>query len=64
MEKMRDSLGGRARVRLDVDAPDLGVEVERFERTVAGEVLELVDVLRVSTYSALGQRLEHTSLPP
>jgi hypothetical protein len=42
------SLGGRTRVRLDVDAPDLGVEVEGLERSVSSEVLEDVDVLYVS----------------
>lgn len=34
-----------ARVGLDVDAPDCGVEVERLEGTFLAEALELVDVL-------------------
>jgi len=43
-----NSLGGRSRVRLDVDTPLLGVKVEGLEGTVSAQVLENVDVLKVS----------------
>lgn len=43
-----DSLGGGSRVWLDVDTPDLGVKVEGLERSVSAEVLEDIDVLKVS----------------
>lgn len=44
------SLGSGPGVGLDVNAPDLGVEVECLECTLSAEVLELVDPLvRFST---------------
>jgi hypothetical protein len=43
--RFRSSLGGRSRVRLDVDTPDLGVEVESLQGSVSAEVLEDVNVL-------------------
>lgn len=46
------SLGGGSRVWLDVDTPDLGVEVEGLERSLSAEVLEDVDVLGVPRLSS------------
>jgi hypothetical protein len=40
-----DSLGGRTRVWLDVDSPNLGVEVECLQSTVSTKVLEDINVL-------------------
>jgi hypothetical protein len=40
-----NSLGGGSRVRLDVDTPDLGVEVESLQGSLSAEVLEDIDVL-------------------
>lgn len=42
----KDSLGGGTRVRLDVDAPDLGVKVESLQSTLPGKVLDNVDELQ------------------
>jgi len=44
-----DLLGGRSRVRLDVDTPDLGVEVECLQSSVSAEVLEDINVLIISS---------------
>jgi hypothetical protein len=44
----KDPLGGRSRVGLDVDTPDLGVKVECLQGSVSAEVLENIDVLQVS----------------
>ena len=44
-----DSLGGGSRVRLDIDTPDLGVEVECLQSSVSAEVLEDINVLYVSS---------------
>lgn len=46
-----DSLGGRTRVWLDVDSPDLGVEVECLQGSLSTKVLEDIDVLNVSICS-------------
>lgn len=51
------SLRGRARVGLDVDTPDLGVEVERLESALSGEVLELVDELVAAVVTGAGETL-------
>jgi hypothetical protein len=45
----KDSLGGGSRVGLDVDTPDLGVEVEGLQSSVSAEVLENINVLIVSS---------------
>jgi hypothetical protein len=50
-------VGGRARVGLDVDAPDLGVEVEGLEGALAGEVLEDVNVLVAAVVTGAGETL-------
>ena len=44
-----DSLGGGSRVGLDVDTPDLGVEVECLQSSVSAEVLEDINVLIISS---------------
>jgi hypothetical protein len=44
-----DSLGGGSRVGLDVDTPDLGVEVEGLQSSVSAEVLEDINVLYISS---------------
>lgn len=46
-----DSLGGRSRVWLNVDSPDLGVEVECLQGSLSTKVLEDIDVLHVSICS-------------
>lgn len=46
---MKDSLGGGSRVGLDVDTPDLGVEVESLQGSVSAEVLEDINVLIISS---------------
>lgn len=51
------SLGGRSRVRLDVDSPDLGVEAEGGERPGSAEVLKDIDVLISSVVSSAGETL-------
>lgn len=43
------------RVRLDVDAPLCGVEVERLEGTLAAQNLELVDVLVTTIVTSVGE---------
>lgn len=48
-------VSGRTRVGLDVDTPDLGVEVEGLERSVSAQVLEDVDVLVTTVVSGSGQ---------
>jgi hypothetical protein len=45
----KDSLGSGSRVGLDVDTPDLGVEVECLQSSVSAEVLEDIDVLIISS---------------
>ena len=45
----KDSLGGGSRVGLDVDTPDLGVEVEGLQSSVSAEVLEDINVLYISS---------------
>lgn len=64
-----DSLGGRTRVWLDVDTPDLRVEVESLEGSVSAQVLEdinvLVDQLWFSLISIARKNPDMlTSLPP
>lgn len=44
-----DLLGGRSRVGLDIDTPDLGVEVECLQSSVSAEVLEDINVLTISS---------------
>ncbi|RUS23247.1 hypothetical protein BC937DRAFT_89717 [Endogone sp. FLAS-F59071] len=38
-------VGGRARVGLDVDTPDFGIQMEGFQSTLAADVFDLIDVL-------------------
>ena len=45
----KDSLGGGSRVGLDVNTPDLGVEVESLQGSVSTEVLEDINVLYISS---------------
>lgn len=47
-------VGGRTRVGLDIDTPDLGVEVEGLESSVSAQVLEDVDVLVTTVVSGPG----------
>jgi hypothetical protein len=47
--KRNDSLGGGSRVGLDVNTPDLGVEVECLQSSVSAEVLENINVLYISS---------------
>lgn len=51
----RGKVGGGSRVRLDVDTPELGVEVEGLEGTLSAQVLEDVDVLVSSVVSGAGE---------
>jgi len=44
-----DSLGSGSRVGLDVDTPDLGVEVECLQSSVSAKVLEDINVLYISS---------------
>ena len=46
-----------ARVRLDVDAPLCGVEMEGLEGTLLAEDLELVDVLVATVVARVGETL-------
>jgi hypothetical protein len=50
-------IGSRTRVGLDVDTPDLGVEVECLKSSVSAQVLEDVDVLVTTVVSSSGQTL-------
>ena len=55
-------LHGRGRthtsgIRLDVDAPFLGIEVERLQGSLAAEVLELVDPLVAAIVACTGETL-------
>lgn len=50
-------VGGRTRVRLDVDTPNLGVEVKGLEGSLSAEVLEDVDVLVTTVVSGSGKTL-------
>jgi hypothetical protein len=45
----QDSLGGGSRVGLDIDTPDLGVEVEGLQGSVSAEILEDINVLVVNS---------------
>jgi hypothetical protein len=58
-----DSLGGGSRVGLDIDTPDLGVEVECLQGSVSTKVLEDINVLIVSAHP-LRPEIKLTSLPP
>ena len=46
-----------ARVRLDVDAPDRGVQVESGKSTLLAEDLELIDVLISAVITGIGKTL-------
>ena len=48
-------VGGGARVRLDVDAPHRGVQVERSERPLDAQQLDLVDKLVAAIVPRAGQ---------
>lgn len=48
-------VGGGTRVRLDVDTPNLGVQVESLESSVSAEVLEDVNVLVTTVVSGTGE---------
>ena len=50
-------VGGRAGVRLHVDAPVVGRQAKGLERAVAAEVLELVDHLVATVVPSSGQAL-------
>lgn len=50
-------VGGRSRVRLDVDTPLLGGETKGLEGTLAAEVLDLVDVLVTTVVTGTGETL-------
>lgn len=60
---IKDSLGGGSRVGLDVDTPDLGVEVEGLQGSLSAEVFEDINVLCISDQSCKVV-LRPTSLPP
>ena len=53
----RGKVGSGSRVRLNVDSPDLGVEVERLEGSLSAQVLEDIDVLVTSVVSGTGKTL-------
>lgn len=60
-------VGGGSRVGLDVDTPDLGVEVERLQSALSAQVLENVNVLVSSVVSSARETLgvlvgEHRSV--
>lgn len=48
-------VGSRSRVWLDVDTPDSGVKVEGLKGTLAGEVLELVNILVTTVVTSTGE---------
>lgn len=48
-------VGGRTRVRLDVDTPDLGVEVECLQGSFSAQVLQDVNVFVTTVVSCTGK---------